>query len=46
VTDSLHLMRRAGVKVKRPTKAQRRAPVYILPSYVGVATDKYGKVIS
>ncbi len=45
VIDSVHAMRRAGVKVQRTTKAQRQQPVYILPSYLGVATDRYGNVI-
>jgi len=45
VADGLHAMRKAGLKSRRPTRAQRQQPVYILPSYIGVATDRYGKVI-
>jgi hypothetical protein len=36
VIDSVHTMRRAGVKAQRATKEQRQQPVYILPSYLGV----------
>jgi hypothetical protein len=45
VIDGDHAMKRAGLKTKRPTKAQRQQSVYILPSYLGVATDRYGNVI-
>ena len=45
VTDGVAMMKRAGLKAKRTTKAQRQQPVYILPSYLGVATDRYGNVI-
>lgn len=45
VVDSAHAMKRAGLKTRRPTKKQRQEPVYILPSYLGVATDRYGNVI-
>jgi hypothetical protein len=45
VTDSLHAMKQAGVKTRRTTKAEKQLPVYILPSYIGVSTDRYGKVI-
>lgn len=45
VIDADHAMKRAGFKTKRPTKAQKQQPVYILPSYFGVASDRYGNVI-
>ena len=45
VIDSAHAMKRAGLETMRPTKAQKRQPVYILPSYFGVATDRDGNVI-
>jgi hypothetical protein len=46
VADGVHAMKKAGLKSRRPTKAQRQQPVYILPSYIGVATDRYGRVIN
>jgi hypothetical protein len=46
VIDGAHAMKQAGLKVKRTTKAQKQQPVYILPSYIGVATDWNGKVIA
>jgi hypothetical protein len=45
VLDAMHAMRQAGVTVRRTTKKQKKQPVYILPSYIGVATDKAGEVI-
>jgi hypothetical protein len=46
VLDGAHAMKQAGLDVRKPTKAQKRQPVYILPSYIGVATDRQGKVIA
>jgi hypothetical protein len=45
VIDCTHAIKRAGLQMMRPTKAQKQQPVYILPSYLGVATDRYGNVI-
>jgi hypothetical protein len=45
VLDSAHAMRKAGLDVRKPTKAMKRQRMYILPSYIGIATDRQGKVI-
>jgi hypothetical protein len=47
VAASVHAMKQAGLEVRRLTRAQKKAaqPMYILPSYIGVATDQAGKVI-
>jgi hypothetical protein len=46
VADSMHAMKQARLTPQRLTRTQKRQPVYILPSYLGVATDRHGKVIS